>query len=756
MPRKATAKPAAALGDAVPVSAHDFGLNGHTHKGKDRQLARPELYINREVAAVAFIRRVLEEAESPRHALLDRVRFLSFVGSQIDEFLMVRVAGLHDLVAAQVKETGPDGLLPRQQIEVLRPLLLDLIQEQRRYFQEHLLPQLDDAGIHLLNYSALSRTQREAADSYFRSDILPVLTPLGVDPAHPFPHISSRSLNLAVTLRDPVEAALFARIKLPATIRRFVPVPPRNRSRNRDEAQPQSSSFVWLEQLVAAHLDLLFPGLEVTGAYPFRVLRDADIEIQSDEAGDLLESIEKGLRQRRFGSVVNLTIQPGTPKKVRELLRANLEMSADDVWEVEGPLGLSDVAELTELGRPDLKDPPLIPRPLPELRRGQDPFAVIRRGDLLLHHPYDAFSTVTDFIQAAAHDPQVLTIKQTLYRVGQNSQIVQALLEANSLGKQVAVLVELKARFDEENNIEWARMLERAGVHVVYGQVDLKTHAKVALVVRRESNGLRRYVHLGTGNYNASTARVYEDFALLTCRKDIGEDVTNLFNALTGYARGISYHKLLVAPGAMRAGLIARIQREIVRKKETGAGQLIFKINSLVDPEMIQALYRASQAGVEIDLLVRGMCSLRPGIPGVSEHIRVVSLVGRMLEHSRIYYFANGGQEQEEVLMGSADLMQRNLDHRIELLFPIEDSALRTHVIREVLPAYLRDTANARILLPDGSYQRIQPPRGERAFDVQAWFAREGQQPYDPQAPFVLQSSAPPVIVEGAPTTLQS
>ncbi|HEY1389471.1 MAG TPA: hypothetical protein VGF38_13085, partial [Ktedonobacterales bacterium] len=368
MPHKASAKLATAPDDpehVVVATDHGLNGNGHAHKGKDRQFARPELYINREVATVAFIRRVLEEAESPRHALLDRVRFLSFVGSQVDEFLMVRVAGLYDLVAAQVKETGPDGLLPGQQIEVLRPLLLDLIQEQRRYFQNELQPRLDEAGIHLLNYSELTRTQREAADLYFRSDIMPVLTPLGVDPAHPFPHISSRSLNLAVTMRDPVEAALFARIKLPATIRRFVPVPPKSRGRNHGETQPPSSSFVWLEQLVAAHLDLLFPGMEVTGAYPFRVLRDADIEIQSDEAGDLLESIEKGLRQRRFGSVVNLTIQTGTPKRVRELLRANLEMQPEDIWEVDAPLGLSDVAELTDLDRPDLKDPPLIPQLLP-------------------------------------------------------------------------------------------------------------------------------------------------------------------------------------------------------------------------------------------------------------------------------------------------------------------------------------------------------------------------------------------------------
>src|SRR6185437_3959838 len=630
------------------------------------------------------------------------------------------------LVAAQVKETGPDGLLPGQQIEVLRPLLLDLIQEQRRYFQNELQPRLDEAGIHLLNYSELTRAQREAADLYFRSDIMPVLTPLGVDPAHPFPHISSRSLNLAVTMRDPVEAALFARIKLPATIRRFVPVPPKSRSRNHAETQPPSSSFVWLEQMVAAHLDLLFPGMEVTGAYPFRVLRDADIEIQSDEAGDLLESIEKGLRQRRFGSVVNLTIQPGTPKKVRELLRANLEITPDEVWEVEGPLGLSDVAELTDLDRPDLKNPPLIPQPLPELRQGQDPFAAIRRGDLLLHHPYDAFSTVTDFIQAAAYDPQVLAIKQTLYRVGQNSQIVQALLEANNLGKQVAVLVELKARFDEENNIEWARMLERAGVHVVYGQVDLKTHAKVALVVRRETNGLRRYVHLGTGNYNASTARVYEDYALLTCRPDIAEDASHLFNMLTGLARGVTYQKLLVAPTTLRAGLMQRIEREIERTRAGGQGRLIFKINAVIDKEFIQALYRASQAGVQIDLLVRGMCCLRPGIPGVSENIRVTSLVGRFLEHSRIYYFANGGAEgEDEVFLGSADLMPRNLDHRVEALFPVEDPTLRAQFSRFALPAYLRDTANARRLLPDGSYKRIKPPKGVPPFDVQQWFARQ-------------------------------
>jgi polyphosphate kinase len=711
-------------------------------KVKAIDLTRPELYINREIAAVAFIRRVLEQAHSDRHALLDRVRFLSFVSNQTDEFVIVRLAGLHDLVAAQIKDTGPDGMLPSQQIEALRPLLLALLLDQHTCLAREIMPRLAEAGINISNYEQLSRTQRDELESYFRADILPVLTPLGVDPAHPFPHISSRSLNLAVRLRDPEAGELFARIKVPGTLRRFVRVPNSGRSRGSE----QQITFVWLEQVIAAHLDLLFPGLEIVGAYSFRVLRDADIEIQSDEAGDLLESMRRGLRERRFGSLINLTVQAGMPKKLRELLREYLQLDAADVWELEGPLGLGDLSELTDLDRPDLKSPPIATHVPSELARGQDPFAALKRSDLLLHHPYDTFSTVTEFIQAAARDPQVLTIKQTLYRVGEgkNSPIVQALLDAVERGKQVAVLVELKARFDEENNIEWARMLEQAGVHVVYGQIDLKTHAKVALVVRREGNGLRRYVHLGTGNYNVATARVYEDFALLTSRPDLGEDATTLFNALTGYARGITYNKLLVAPGTLRSGVVSRIEREIAVHRETGQGQLIFKTNALVDTEIIQALYRASRAGVQIDLIVRGMCSLRPGIPEVSENIRVVSLVGRILEHSRIYYFANGGAE--EVWMGSADLMQRNLDHRIEVLFPLEDETLRATIVRNVLPAYLRDTANANILHSDGSYERVKPPKGEEPFDVQAWFASEAPHPPDPEAPYFLQSTAAPPV----------
>jgi polyphosphate kinase len=707
----------------------------------EQDLTRPELYTNREISSVEFIGRVLEEAQSKRHPLLERVKFISFVSRQIDEFLMVRMAGLQDQQIAQVKDVGPDGLLPSQQLERLHRRILDLLHEQHQLLVTEILPQLADHGIFVLDYAQLTRHQREVAGAYFRNEIFPVLTPLGVDPAHPFPHISSRSLNLAVTLRDPVDGELFARLKVPSTIRRLVPVPlaTRERTRTAEANGLRRHAFVWVEQLIAAHLDLLFPGMEIIAAHPFRVLRDADFEIQKDQAGDLLETVEQGVLSRRFGSVVSLMVQPEMPRSVRELLLTNLELDSADEMEVEWPLGLSDLGELTDLDRPDLKDQPLMSRIPVELRRGQDIFSAMQRGDLLLHHPYDAFSTVAEFIETAARDPHVLAIKQTLYRVGQNSKIVDALLEANDLGKQVAVLVELKARFDEENNIEWARRLERAGVHVVYGQVELKTHAKVALVVRREGGGLRRYVHIGTGNYNASTARVYEDFALLTCREDIGEDATSLFNAITGYARGVRYHKLLVAPASLRSGLLRRIEREIERQRAGGMGRIIFKCNSLVDPEFVRALYRASEAGVQIDLIVRGMCCLRPGIPGTSDNIRVRSLVGRFLEHSRIYYFGNGGGDEDEIFIGSADLMQRNLDHRIEVLVPVEDRTLCAHLRDVVLPTYMRDTANARILQPDGTYRHVQPADGAEPFNAQVWFGQQQSPPLpDEELPIAL------------------
>jgi polyphosphate kinase len=696
----------------------------------ERETQRSELFINREVAAIAFVRRVLEEAQSDRHPLLERVKFLSFVSNQMDEFMVVRMAGLHDQLSASAPTHAPDGLTPAEQIQALRPLIADLLREQRGTYHQTILPLLNEAGIQILDYAELSEAQREEAARAFQSDVFPVLTPLGVDRSHPFPLISSRSLNLAVTLRDPVAGGLFARLKVPDTLRRLIPVTPNGRGRR---GGPKRVAFVWLEQVIAAHLDQLFPGIETVGAFPFRVMRDADFEIQVDEAGDLLDTMEQGLRQRRFSSAVALLAQDDMPPAVRDLIVNNLEMDAADVFELPSPLGLSDLMQLMELDRPELKDRPIVARAPLELGRAGDIFAAIRKSDILLHHPYDSFGTVTEFIETAARDPDVLAIKQSLYRVGSNSPIVHALQDAAERGKQVAVLVELKARFDEENNIEWARRLERAGVHVVYGQVELKTHAKVALVVRREGKRLRRYVHLGTGNYNASTARVYEDYGMLTCREDLGDDASNLFNTLTGFARGVQYQKLLVAPTGLREGIMRRIEREIERTQAGLPGRLIFKINALVDHEFIDTLYRASQVGVQIDLIVRGMCCLRPNLPGISENIRVTSLVGRFLEHSRIYYFANGGVEgEDEVLLGSADLMPRNLDHRVETLFPVEDPALRAQLSRFTLPAYLRDTANARTLLPDGSYKRLKPAKGEAHFDVQQWFARQTPETIDP------------------------
>ena len=671
------------------------------------ELEKSSLYINRELSWIEFNLRVFEEVQDSRHPLLERVKFLSIFDTNLDEFFMVRLAGLKDQLVAHVPALSPDGLTPEQQLAEVRRALAPLIQEARRYWRETLIPLLAEQHICILDYEQLNEQQRVSLRGYFEREVFPVLTPLAVDAGHPFPHISNRSLNLAVAL----SGEHFARVKVPPSLPRLVPVP---------ESRGEAAAFVWLEQLISAHLNMLFPGFDVWESYAFRVLRDADIEIREDESSDLLETIEQGLRERRFGAVVDLAVNPSMPYRIRRLLLENLEIMESDLTVIDGPLGLGDVMELHHLDRPALKDPPFTPRTPPQLRKGADLFAAIRQSDLLLHHPYDAFDSVVDFIHAAAHDPNVLTIKQTLYRVGANSPVVATLLDAVENGKQVAVLVELKARFDEENNIEWVRALERAGVHVVYGLIGLKTHAKVALVVRREADGVRRYVHLGTGNYNVTTARIYEDVCLLTCRPDIGADVSLLFNALTGYSRHTHYSRLLVAPLYLRQGMIERIEREIRMHEERGNGRLIFKMNALVDPTIIRALYRASQAGVSIDLIVRSICCLRPGLPGISETIRVRSIVGRFLEHSRIYYFGNGGDE--EMYLGSADMMQRNLDGRVETLFPIEDPLLRKALDERVLQPFLADTANARELLPDGRYVYVKPQEGQPEFDSQDWF----------------------------------
>ncbi|MGH2495631.1 MAG: polyphosphate kinase 1 [Ktedonobacteraceae bacterium] len=673
------------------------------------ELDQPDLYINRELSWIKFNHRVFEQAQESRHPLLERVKFLSIFDTNQDEFIMVRMAALKDQLAAHVPSLSPDGRTAEQQLDAVRQASAPLVQKVCQYWRNELIPLLAAQHIYILDYEQLDKQQRAAMRTYFEREVFPVLTPLAVDQGHPFPHISNRSLNLAVA----ITGDHFARVKVPPSLPRLVPVA-------LDKATPGAMAFVWLEQVIAAHLNMLFSGFDVLESYAFRVLRDADIEIREDESSDLLESIEQSLRERRFGAVVNLMVNPSMPPRMRDLLLENLEITTDDLSIIDGPLGLGDVIELYRLERPELKDPPFTPRTPVELRKGSDLFAAIRQHDLLMHHPYDSFDSVVEFIHTAAHDPDVLAIKQTLYRVGTNSPVVARLLEAVENGKQVAVLVELKARFDEENNIEWARALERAGVHVVYGLVGLKTHAKVALVVRKEADGLRRYVHLGTGNYNATTARIYEDVCLLTCRPEIGADASLLFNSLTGYSRHSTYAKLIVAPLYMRKAMVERIEREMRMHKKQGNGYLLFKMNALVDPEIVHTLYRASQAGVRIDLLVRGICCLRPGVPGVSETIRVRSIVGRFLEHSRIYYFGNGGQE--EVYAGSADMMQRNLDGRVETLFPIEDPVLRGAVYERILQPDLKDTLNAQELQPDGSYTPTQSEPGEAPFDSQSWF----------------------------------
>ncbi|HJW84496.1 MAG TPA: polyphosphate kinase 1 [Anaerolineae bacterium] len=679
----------------------------------------PKLYLNRELSLLEFFRRVLEEAQDKANPLLERVKFLAIVGSVLDEFFMVRVAGLKQQIDASVADLSPDGLTPAEQLAAIRKSTSKLLQEARQCLRDDLRPALDEAGIHILDYDALNDTQRARVDEYFTEVVFPVLTPLAFDPGRPFPHISNLSLNLAVLIRDAKGQQRFARVKVPGTLPRLAPIKRSSGGVRKDGTVPHHHYFTWLEQVIAAHLDTLFPGVDIVEAHPFRVTRDADIVIQELEAADLLETIEASVRRRRFGSVVRVTINEGMPAHTREILIENLEMDRNDLYVVDDPLGLSDLMGLYSTERYDLKYPPYVPAIPPALKNKKDDdlFAAIRRGDILLHHPYDSFLPVVDFIRLAARDPNVMAIKMTLYRVGRDSPVLDALLEASQNGKQVAVLVELKARFDEESNIGWAKALEAEGVHVVYGLLGLKTHSKIALVVRKEGDRVRRYIHMATGNYNSVTAQAYTDMGMFTCDEEIGADATDLFNYLTGYSAKQDYHKLLVAPINLRARMEQLILREIEHQRKDKSGHLIFKMNALVDKPIIQLLCLASQAGVKIDLLVRGICCLRPGLPGVSENIRVTSVVGRFLEHSRIFYFYNGGSE--EVYLGSADLMPRNIDRRVEILFPVHDPNLIRHLRDDVLATYMADTAKARLLLPDGRYERIQPGGKHAPLDSQ-------------------------------------
>ncbi len=690
--------------------------------GQSPHLGHHTYYINRELSWLQFNRRVLEEALDPSNPLLERVKFLSIFASNLDEFFMIRVAGLRRQLSAGALSAPSDGMSPAAQLAAIREKLTPELKRSAECWREDLLPKLRQAGIHVVAYGELKSKQRKLLRRHFKGEIFPALTPLAFDPGHPFPHISNLSVNLAVVVNQPGCGERFARLKVPLLFPRLLRIPSEERADSYDRLgleESGSNQFVWLEEVVAANLDLLFPGLEVVAAYPFRVTRDADFEIEEDEAADLLTAMEEVVGQRHFGFAVRLEVDNRMPDRIRDILIQNLGLAPYQAFSVDGPIGMSNVIELAGLPRPELKDPPFLPSVPPALNTDQSLFPSLRQRNILLYHPYDSFNPVVDFIREAARDPKVLTIKQTLYRVGPDSPIVQALMEARENGKQVAVLVELKARFDETNNIVWARALERAGVHVVYGVMGLKTHAKMSLVVRREKQGIRRYVHLGTGNYNPVTARLYSDFGYFACDPEIAADVSDLFNALTGYSRQENYRKLLVAPSGMREGILRRIDREIAVHQKSGDGHLAFKINSLVDKRCIKALYRASQAGVRVDLQVRGICCLRPGIPRVSENITVTSVVGRFLEHTRILYFRNGGDE--EIFLGSADLMPRNLDGRVEALFPVGDPGVRTALRDKILLVHLRDNVRARRLLPDGEYERLKPNGDDAALDSQNW-----------------------------------
>ena len=704
-----------------------------TIRGEDtiKDLSEPSFYVNRELSLLEFQRRVLEEAQDERNPLLERVKFLSIVGSNLDEFFMVRVAGLKKQVESGVVELPPDGMTPAEQLAACRKLALQIMTLARNCLRDDLLPALNKAGIHILNYHELDERQKANVDGYFEEVVFPVLTPLAFDPGHPFPHISNLSLNLAVLICDKNGEEHFARVKVPGSLPRLLPIKRSSGGVRRDGTVPYHHYFVWLEQLIAANLSKLFPGMEVLEAHPFRVTRDADNEIQELEAADLLETMEQSVRQRRFGSVVRITVNPDMPNPIRQILIENLEMDRNDMYTLDGPLGLSNLMQLHSIDRYDLKDPVFVPPVPPSLRVNPHDgsiFAAIRREDILLHHPYDSFTPVVDFLRAAAKDPDVLAIKQTLYRVGRNPPVMEALLEAVENRKQVAVLMELKARFDEESNIGWAKKLEKAGVHVIYGLLGLKTHSKVALVVRKEGEGIRRYIHLGTGNYNAVTAMLYEDLGMFTCDPEIGADATDLFNYLTGYSNINDFRKLLVAPINLRQRMTALIQREVEHHQAGRDGHLIFKMNALVDQPMIQELYRASQAGVKIDLLVRGICCLRPGIKGISDNIRVISIVGRFLEHSRVFYFHNAGKE--EIYLGSADLMPRNINRRVEVLFPVKDQKLIRYLHDEMLQTCLADNVKGRLMQADGSYVRLKADSKKAAINSQEWLLDWHQRVY--------------------------
>jgi polyphosphate kinase len=680
----------------------------------------PKNFFNRDLSWIEFNERVLEEALNQNLPLLEKVKFISIFHTNLDEFYMIRVSGLKEQVAANVLEPTIDGLTPLEQLQRIEKNIQPMLKTVNDLWVNEVVPALKKNGIIIADYDRLPVKEKEILTEYFKKEIYPVLTPLAFDPGRPFPYISNLSLSLAILVKKPNGENHFARVKVPSILPRLMQIDKIIGPQKKIPANGKFyTKFIWLGDLIKDNLPLLFPGMEVVEAHRFRITRDTDIELQEDEADDLLSVIEENIRQRRFGCVVRLEVAGKMPDFMLQTLIENLQIKKEDVHVFEGPIGLSDVISLYDLPLHQLKEKPYYPMLLKEFESEDDIFSIIRQKDIILHHPYHSFIPVVEFIKQASKDPDVLAIKQTLYRVGSSSPILNYLIEAAERGKQVAVLVELKARFDEENNIFWARELEKVGVHVVYGLVGLKTHAKMTLVVRKESDGVNRYVHLSTGNYNVSTAKLYTDLGFFTNDKDICTDVSDIFNYLTGYSKQVDFKKLIVAPINMREKFLFLILREIENVKAGGEGKLIFKINSLVDPVLISALYEASNNGVKIELIIRGICCLVPGVPGLSENIKVISIVGRYLEHSRLFYFYNNGSE--DIYLSSADLMQRNLDRRVEIAFPIENHDIKLQLMNTLIKASFKDNIKARKLLPNMHYEFVSQSDGEKRVDSQEW-----------------------------------
>lgn len=675
------------------------------------------LFFNRELSLLEFHRRVLEEASDADNPMLERLKFVSIFASNLDEFFSIRVSGLKEELDEHVTELSPDGMTPAEQLKEIRQRVLPLVEEQARCLREEIFPGLKAEGVEVLSYDELTPDQQKDLQIYFQEKVFPVLTPLAVDQSHPFPYISPLSLNIGLMVEAPPgkspadpkqkHGPRFVRIKVPSVVPRLVPV------------GRLQTKFVLLEDLICANAGALFPGMVVGKCSYFRVTRDADIEIREDEAEDLLRVIQQELRQRRFGTPVRLEVSADMPEEMVAYLTESLDLFEEDVYVSHGPLCVQDLMSLYDLNRPDLKDPGFEPA-IPEWLGKKSIFDVIRERDLLMHHPFDSYDTVTNFINEAVDDEDVVAIKICLYRTGPESPIPPALIRASEKGKQVTALIELKARFDEEHNIEWARKLEQAGVHVVYGILGLKTHGKLTLVVRREGDSLKRYMHIASGNYNPTTSCTYTDLGLFTADDDIGADATELFNYLTGCSRQIEYRKIFVAPVNLREKMSALIDREIEHQRAGRPAHIIAKLNRLADNQIIAKLYEASAAGVKIDLIVRGICMLRPGVPGLSETITVRNIIGRFLEHSRVFYFANGGDD--DIYIGSPDWMARNLKHRVEVVTPISDKEMKAYLKDVLLAAYLRDNVKARELQTDGSYRKVPSVPDGDAFDCQKFF----------------------------------